>query len=135
METDEICAHLRDCPNCSQWASELESAWQMLEADPGAKPSPYFYTRLRARLDSETQSSPWSVRILLPVSATVVLVLGILLGSVIGTNGNGTTALQSQTEWIDGLHLESFDDIQSTSFGAAYFQSTESDNPTEGGAL
>jgi predicted anti-sigma-YlaC factor YlaD len=135
-EEERLAAHLRDCPNCRSWTCELESAWQMLDDVSEARSTPCFYTRLRARMNSEPQakSLPRSVRILLPVSATAVLALGIFLGSVVGMNGKGYAAPQSETEWIDALHLDSFDAFPGTSFGEAYFETGETIHPEEGGA-
>jgi len=135
-EFEAVSDHLRDCPTCQAWADEMEGTWQLLGSVPGAAASPFFQTRVRAKVATEKPDRETSlgVRILIPVSATALLVLGVLFGSLLGMNGNGYTAPQTQTDWMDGLHLDSFDAIPSTSIGAAYFETAGNDLSEDGGA-
>lgn len=56
--SEQVKAHLASCEGCSRQLAELKATMSLLEAWKGAEPSPYFMTRMNARLAEERQSAP-----------------------------------------------------------------------------
>ena len=73
--------HLASCPSCAREWKILTLPRRIGRSIPALEPSPFFYTRLRARLESEAQSITWWQIILglsrqiVPALATVTLVV------------------------------------------------------------
>ncbi len=80
-ESRELETHLLGCDACSREKRLLAIPRKIGKALPVLQPSPFFYTRLKARLDSENQSvTIWQImltlsRHLLPAFAAVTLAL------------------------------------------------------------
>jgi predicted anti-sigma-YlaC factor YlaD len=57
----EINEHLRSCTECAGAFAELQKTMALLDEWQAPEPSPYFETRLQARLreEMERRSSPW----------------------------------------------------------------------------
>ena len=88
----KVSAHVATCESCSKELEELRGTMALLDRWEAPEPSPYFLTRLSARLEEERQSAPagWWERLRArltygpplharPVAAmalTVVLLLG-----------------------------------------------------------
>jgi hypothetical protein len=88
----KVSAHVATCESCSRELGELRGTMELLDGWEAPEPSPYFLTRLNARLDEERRSAPagWLERLRArltygpqlharPVAAmalTVVLLLG-----------------------------------------------------------
>ena len=118
-----IQSHLRGCTTCQEALNILAETWNLLDTLPKPEPVPYFYTRLKARMASEdTKKTGWTERILVPISATAAIVLGILVGSTVGRNGNGVTmASSSEENVISSVYIDTFDDFPAASLGETYF--------------
>ncbi len=80
-EVDRINAHLKVCPACARELRLLMMPRQIARVLPIPEPSPYFYQRLRARLESEDRSIGfWQIvmglsRQVVPALAAVTLLL------------------------------------------------------------
>jgi len=64
----------------------------------------------------------WVDRVLIPASAIVALALGLLVGNIVGRNGDfryETPILEEEV--VEALQLDSFDDFPSASLGDALF--------------
>ena len=82
--------HLSACPNCAAFALEMKSTLGIIEMENSAKTNPFFYTRVKAKLeDMETKqesivSRPVLIRVLQPVAFSIILLLGVYAGIKIG---------------------------------------------------
>lgn len=80
-ELERLDAHLAQCPSCAREWRLLTWPQRLSRAIPALEPSPFFYSRLRARLQSEEQSvTLWQIilglsRQIVPAMAAVTLVL------------------------------------------------------------
>lgn len=79
-EADVLSVHLRDCPGCAAIARSDRLTRLLLEVlAPDEQPSPYFLTRLRARLAEVRPpilGPPFWVKALVPALASLTLMLG-----------------------------------------------------------
>jgi predicted anti-sigma-YlaC factor YlaD len=76
--------HLRTCADCSATLNEFRQTMALLDEWTAPEPSPYFDTRLKARLREEAAKQPatwlqWLRRPALAVSLGLVLVAGTTL--------------------------------------------------------
>lgn len=78
-------AHLAACPACRALRSRAELVRSSLAGSPAPGPLPYFYERLRARIDERRRIEPaglwvrWSMRAV-PVS---LLLIGFFAGAIV----------------------------------------------------
>lgn len=77
----DINDHLRSCAGCGETLEEFRKTMALLDEWQAPEPSPYFDTRLKARLREEAAMQPsgwlsWWRRPALAVSLAVVLVAG-----------------------------------------------------------
>ena len=54
----EVRKHVEDCPDCRQELAALEATMQALDGWEAPEPSPFFETRMAARLRSEREAAP-----------------------------------------------------------------------------
>ena len=88
--------HVKGCGACSAQLQELRSTMALLDEWQAPEPSPYFNTRLRARLREEAQTEPrgglgWLRRPALAVTMAVLMV-GALLSFQAGRDLNTSSA-------------------------------------------
>ena len=74
--------HLRDCSDCGAKLEDFRKTMALLDEWQAPEPSPYFDTRLKARLREESAKPPsgwldWLRRPALAVSLVVILVAGV----------------------------------------------------------
>jgi hypothetical protein len=80
-ERDRLQSHLDFCTSCTREWKILSLPRRIGKSIPALEPSPFFYTRLRARLERESQSiTIWQIilglsRQIVPALATVTLVI------------------------------------------------------------
>jgi len=79
--TPELDSHVRSCAECAGTLAEMRKTMALLDEWQAPEPSPYFDTRLRARLREEQANQParwatWIRRPVLAVSLAVALVAG-----------------------------------------------------------
>jgi anti-sigma factor RsiW len=123
-EKAAIASHARGCTACGTRLQAEKRLWNTLGALPGAAPSPYFYTRLSARLREKERSSAAGrfERILVPASALAIALFGFWLGYLAGGNGEAASqTAQAQTAPASTAYLDTFDDIPAASLGDVYF--------------
>jgi hypothetical protein len=80
--TPEVNDHLRACSACTETLAEFRKTMALLDEWQAPEPSPYFDTRLRARLREEAAKQPagwwaWVRRPAMAVSLAVVMVAGL----------------------------------------------------------
>ena len=54
----KVRAHVRQCSHCREELAELKATMALLDTWEGPEPSPYFLTRLDARLREEREAAP-----------------------------------------------------------------------------
>jgi hypothetical protein len=82
--TPETEAHLRSCPGCTETLHHLKQTMALMDEWTAPEPSPYFDTRLQARLREEREAKPvgwfeWLRRPVAVMVATVLVVVGAAL--------------------------------------------------------
>ncbi|MFH1940674.1 MAG: zf-HC2 domain-containing protein [bacterium] len=123
VKKENIESHLRDCQACQHDLAILNQSWHFLDSLPEPEPPLYFYTRLKARLSSAAKEKreSWVERALIPVSAVVVVALGIFMGSIVGKNGKRLAQeVPAEENVISSLYLDHFDDFPSASLGEVF---------------
>ena len=82
--------HLSECQDCSAFALEVKSTLEIIEIEKSAEPNPFFYTRLKAKLENQElvqKSKFWQLsvsKVLQPVFFSIILLIGIYGGIKIG---------------------------------------------------
>jgi len=81
----ENATHLRSCQVCAEKLSEMQKTMALLDEWQAPQPSPYFDTRLKARLREEQAKAPagglaWFRKPIFAAVATVVVALSIGIG-------------------------------------------------------
>lgn len=88
--------HLESCADCRSFLSFLKEEMHLIAEEKKPEVSPYFYTRLSARLhetpDYQIQSA-W-LRIAQPAFFTLLLIAGIYGGLRLGTNASSVPNFQ-----------------------------------------
>ena len=116
--------HLQNCQQCQNHLRSIRNTWETIGILPDHKPVPYFYARLKTRMASQEKEEKltWVDRVLIPASSIVALALGLLVGNIVGRNGDfryETPILEEEV--VDALQLDSFDDFPNASLGDALF--------------
>jgi predicted anti-sigma-YlaC factor YlaD len=113
--------HLRTCAACAGKLEEIRKTMALLDEWQAPEPSPYFDTRMQARLREERAKAPagwlaWLRRPALAVAATILLAVGITTmfrGDFGGRGGNDTIAAAPGTAVSDLQQLDKNDDLYS----------------------
>jgi predicted anti-sigma-YlaC factor YlaD len=82
--TPEVNDHLRSCAECTEALAEFGKTMALLDEWQAPEPSPYFDTRLHARLREEATKQPagwwaWARRPALVLSLAVAIVAGVTI--------------------------------------------------------
>jgi hypothetical protein len=80
--------HLEECADCQSFLAFLQDGMQVIENEKNPEVSPFFYTRLSARLEEKEEyqvQNQW-VRLVQPVLFSLLLVAGIYGGLKLGSN-------------------------------------------------
>jgi anti-sigma factor RsiW len=128
--TPEVNEHLRACPACTETLAEFRKTMALLDEWQAPEPSPYFDTRLRARLREEADKQPagwwaWARRPALAVSLAVVMVAGASLYRI-------------EQKTVDGPNTQpgtAVSDLQALDKNHDVFADSDSDPDTEGSLL
>lgn len=94
--------HLEDCADCRSFLVFLKEEMQVIEKEKNPEASPYFYTRLSARLDVQPPfklPGLW-VRIAQPAFFSMMLIAGIYGGLRLGSNASSERINQEPTNTI-----------------------------------
>lgn len=97
--------HLDGCPRCSGFLKELEKSMGIIEAERKPEVSPYFFTRLSARLDEGPklqEQTAWT-RVLQPAFFTLLLMAAIYGGLRVGYYASRPVVQPQQTNVIPGM--------------------------------
>ena len=101
-EMHAIQLHLNECPECKILSSELQKTLGIIESEKQVEVNPFFYTRLKARLENQAETKPlfWQpvfVKVLQPAFFSILLLLGVYSGIKV-TQPAKTSIIQSQNE-------------------------------------
>lgn len=115
----KVSAHVAECDPCGRELKELRATMAVLDRWEAPEPSPYFLTRLNARLDEERRAAPagWLERLrvrltygpqiharpLAAMALTVVLLLGG--GTYLGLTNWDQPAAPPQTAVVHDLQV------------------------------
>jgi hypothetical protein len=89
-EMEQIQIHLAECDSCAAFAEDMKVTLGILEVEKSPAVNPFFYTRLKAKLENRESEKlqifrrPVFARILQPVMFSILLVIGIYSGIKIG---------------------------------------------------
>lgn len=90
-ETEQIKVHLSGCKQCAAFAEDMKKTLGIIEKEKAIETNPFFYTRLKAKLESPAEAEkvplwkPVLVKVVQPVFFSVLLMAGIYTGFKIGT--------------------------------------------------
>lgn len=108
--------HLEECADCRSFLVFLKDEMQIIEQEKNPEASPFFFTRLSARLDKRPQIKPqglW-VRFAQPAFFSVMLIAGIYGGLRLGSNASsgmintGSTSTIQLMNDFEAEPIESF---------------------------
>ncbi|WP_321348316.1 zf-HC2 domain-containing protein [uncultured Draconibacterium sp.] len=101
-EMEQVQKHLDECSDCARFAAEMKSTLRILENDKVTDENPFFYTRVKARLekqhDEQLVARPVLLRILQPVAFSILLLLGIYGGFKLGETPRNTLVSSTLSE-------------------------------------
>ena len=111
-EMEEVKIHLERCPDCDVFADEMKKTLTVLQNDKLQNVNPFFYTRVKARLENQAEENvavrrnPVLVRILQPALFSLLLLGGIYAGVKIGqpTKINSDNSVYTENEMIPYLN-------------------------------
>ncbi len=94
--------HLNECIECREFLALLKSEMQIISDEKNPEVSPFFFTRLSARLEEKQGYQPQSqwIRFVQPAFFSLILAIGIYGGLKIGSNASDTTTNQPVTRNI-----------------------------------
>lgn len=115
-EMKAVQEHLDVCPDCAFFAEEMKMTLSILETEKVSEVNPYFYTRVKAKLDRQSEiqfsgiRSSMLVRVLQPVAFSIILLLGIYGGVKLGATGAkpgmSFTAQQEMVPYLNEMDVE-----------------------------
>ena len=101
-EMEQVKQHLNECADCALFAAEMKSTLRILENDKVSDENPFFYTRVKARLENQHNEQlvarPVLLRILQPVAFSILLLLGIYGGFKLGETPRNTLVSSTLSE-------------------------------------
>ncbi|HYQ57643.1 MAG TPA: zf-HC2 domain-containing protein [Draconibacterium sp.] len=87
-EMEQVQQHLDECSACALFAAEMKSTLHILESDKVRDENPFFFTRVKARLEKQNNKQPLTrpvlARVLQTVAFSIILLLGIYGGFKLG---------------------------------------------------
>ena len=127
-QTSRIAEHLSGCPNCQQEVASLSSVWEQLGETHEVDPSPYFWTRLSARI-AQAEERRFSLdnvlgmlnRLLVPATVVAASVVGLWIGGALYDVQRGDEP-EVWEQVTASLYLDVLDDFPGQSIGSAYME-------------
>jgi hypothetical protein len=116
-EMRQIQLHLNECEKCSLYFENLKQVLGTIETDKIRSADPYFYTRLKARMENqeekELSGQSGLVRILQPALFTILFLASIYGGYKIGgteaTYKSATIETQNIIPYLNEMKSESIE--------------------------
>ncbi|QIA06783.1 anti-sigma factor family protein [Draconibacterium halophilum] len=119
-EMEQVQKHLDECSECALFAAEMKNTLSILDSDKVRDENPFFFTRVKARLENQAEEQlsarPVLTKVLQPVAFSIILLLGIYGGFKLGQAPKTDFADNSLSEqemvpyWneLDAEPIESF---------------------------
>jgi len=107
--------HLEECSDCRSFLAFIQDGMQIIEKEKNPEVTPFFYTRLSARLDEKSEhqiQSQW-VRLAQPAFFSLLLVIGIYGGLKLGGNASSPEVNQQATSSVQMLNDFAAEPIES----------------------
>jgi predicted anti-sigma-YlaC factor YlaD len=107
--------HLSACADCRSFLAFLQGEMKIIAKEKNPEVSPFFYTRLSARLDEKLErqiQSQW-VRLAQPAFFSLLLVIGIYGGLKLGGNASSPKVYQQATNSAQMLNDFAAEPIES----------------------
>ena len=102
----EVQEHLRSCAACAEELASFKQTMALLDEWQAPEPSPYFSSRLRARVREEASEQPagwlaWLRRPVVAAAAMVLIGVGVSLLEVGGFNRDSNTIANNDMRRAD----------------------------------
>jgi anti-sigma factor RsiW len=107
--------HLEECADCRGFLAFLQDGMQIIEKEKNPEVSPFFYTRLSARLEEKPEPqvlSQW-VRLAQPAFFSLMLLAGIYGGFKLGSNASTIKVNRPATSSVQMLNDFAAEPIES----------------------
>lgn len=100
-----IARHLDECPLCSGFLEELKMNMAVIETERKTEASPYFFTRLLARLDEQPELQEQTVwnRVVQPAFFTLLLLAAVYGGLRVGYHASAPVVQPQQNTIMPGM--------------------------------
>lgn len=114
-EMKEVQEHLKSCSECALFAEEMQLTFGILEEERTLEVNPYFYTRVKARLENQDTKQvvgrPMLARVLQPLAFSLILLLGVYGGIKLGQPyktelASGTLTEQQMIPFLNEMDAE-----------------------------
>jgi anti-sigma factor RsiW len=107
--------HLEECADCRSFLTFLRDGMQIIEKEKNPEVTPFFYTRLSARLDEKQVYQPQSqwARLAQPAFFSLVLLAGIYGGLKLGSTASSPEVNQQATSSVQMLNDFAAEPIES----------------------
>ncbi len=111
--------HLEECADCRSFLAFIQEGMQVIDKEKNPEVSPFFFTRLSARLEEkpEHQAQNQWVRLAQPAFFSLILILGIYGGLRIGDNASSPKVNHPATSNIQMLNDFAAEPIESFLLG------------------
>ena len=116
VEMKSVQEHLDTCSDCALFLEEMKKTLSILETEKTASVNPFFYTRVKAKLENQqevgtlTGRRPVFVKLLQPIAFSIILLLGIYAGIKIGASSaqpeNYYTEQQEIIPYLNEMDVE-----------------------------
>ena len=98
---EAIGRHLETCADCREFAKMLQSQLEIIDKEKCPEVSPYFYTRVMAKLDV----NPTESKSLLPIwvqalAFSVLLIAAVTAGIYMGNQSSGINIQPTENNWL-----------------------------------
>lgn len=119
-EMEQMKIHLSECIDCAVFADDMKKTMGIIEAEKSPTVNPFFYTRLKAKLENQESEQkqifwkPALVRVLQPAMFSFLLIVGIYSGIKIGQPASiqqyTATIMQNEViPYLNEMEIESFE--------------------------
>ena len=124
-ERTQIEGHLRRCKKCAVIVKEFSSLWDYTASPPSSELSPYFWSRLRAKISEYEREKVFhagiydnALRFLKPAACALLFIFGIIFGFKLGESYLDMHMFRQEVE--QPIYIEIFDNLPEGSIGEVY---------------
>jgi anti-sigma factor RsiW len=115
----DVAKHLSACSDCATKLNEFRSTMSLLDEWQAPEPSPYFDTRLRARIREQAATEPagvlgWFKRPVLAAAMAGLMALGVVMLGVVDHEKESAHPMQAVSAVTDMQSLDNNEDLFAT---------------------